>query len=1009
MNLLAKNLLILASAGSGKTYQLTNRIAGLVARGQAPERMIALTFTRKAAGEFADALLTKLACAADDPVEAVRFRADIQVPDADVEVMLEQVVRALPRFSLGTMDGFFAKLLRLFPHELGLAGDHFQLLEGPAAAAMQDAVLAELLGQLPSEELEDAFMHGYRRAVAGRPSVGVVDSLRKFTTTWRGWLWRLPHAEWGPSFDLAVPIEAWERQKMALAADALRHLHAQTFTRKGQDQQLEALVWAIAHHTVGSGSLSKAGSLFGGLVAAACDADAGEDDPLDLKYYKEFSVRAPMSGALRRLVRLCVGAEVQHAVERTRAIREVVTIYDAWCEVRLRRRGWLGFDDIKRLMGAWARHESAQELRHWVDFRMDARIDHWLLDEFQDTSYEDWAGLANLVNEAAGREDGSLFVVGDRKQAIYGWRGGDVRLFDELMQVHKGNLISEPMAESWRSCPAVLDLVNRVCGDLSLMEQLFGSAARRWTWDEHRSARPEVRGVARVEQVRDREHALERTVELLRSLGAGVVSRSFGVLVRTNDEVKEVADHLRLEGFDVVEEGRRLPASDQPLGIALQHLLTWLANPANLFARRVVEMSPLASVVTRGGQWCWERAWDEATRWVAQAGFADFLGHVVEELGVELSPHGQRRSRELIAAMEAFDFEGGTSPREAAKWLARLESAQVAGDAAIQVMTIHKSKGLGFDVVILPEVSRSQIPQMGRFEVAQQPGWLCSPPPAWVRAQVPELVEAEQRWIEDQRYEAMCLLYVALTRAKRGLYVMVPGAAKPSATREPVASFADWVRMAVQLPEQEGAVVVFGDEHWAGAIAPVQTESLGVMRPPLPRAVPKLGRITPSGTKKSSGASSSHSQAGMQFGTEFHHLMEQVGWLDEAEVSLPDSDVGRCVAEMLAVPQVAAWFERRGRRIQLKREQAILSLRGDHLLSGVIDRLHVHISDDGQVERVEVLDYKTDAVEEIDTLRVRYSEQMRAYRDALMLVYPGVPVACVLISSRHRAVLTLEA
>ena len=61
-NILAKNLLILASAGSGKTYQLGNRVIGLIGRDDVdPERMVALTFTRKAAGEFADSVLTKLA------------------------------------------------------------------------------------------------------------------------------------------------------------------------------------------------------------------------------------------------------------------------------------------------------------------------------------------------------------------------------------------------------------------------------------------------------------------------------------------------------------------------------------------------------------------------------------------------------------------------------------------------------------------------------------------------------------------------------------------------------------------------------------------------------------------------------------------------------------------------------------------------------------------------------------------------------------------------------------
>ena len=66
------HVMILASAGSGKTYQLTNRFVKLLARGAPPERIVALTFTRKAAGEFFDEILTKLAAAAAEPAPTPR-------------------------------------------------------------------------------------------------------------------------------------------------------------------------------------------------------------------------------------------------------------------------------------------------------------------------------------------------------------------------------------------------------------------------------------------------------------------------------------------------------------------------------------------------------------------------------------------------------------------------------------------------------------------------------------------------------------------------------------------------------------------------------------------------------------------------------------------------------------------------------------------------------------------------------------------------------------------------
>ena len=111
MNILAPNLLILASAGSGKTFQLGNRVIGLVATGVAPEKIVALTFTRKAAGEFADSVLTKLAAAASEIQTAAGLRNELALPAADFSEALEQVVRALPRFTLGTMDSFFSKAI----------------------------------------------------------------------------------------------------------------------------------------------------------------------------------------------------------------------------------------------------------------------------------------------------------------------------------------------------------------------------------------------------------------------------------------------------------------------------------------------------------------------------------------------------------------------------------------------------------------------------------------------------------------------------------------------------------------------------------------------------------------------------------------------------------------------------------------------------------------------------------------------------------------------------------
>ena len=109
--ILAKNLLILASAGSGKTYQLGNRVIGKIGKeGVKPERIVALTFTRKAAGEFADSVLTKLAKGSLDSREAKSVCKDI-CATIDLPAVLEKVIRALPQIQFTTLDGFFSRIV----------------------------------------------------------------------------------------------------------------------------------------------------------------------------------------------------------------------------------------------------------------------------------------------------------------------------------------------------------------------------------------------------------------------------------------------------------------------------------------------------------------------------------------------------------------------------------------------------------------------------------------------------------------------------------------------------------------------------------------------------------------------------------------------------------------------------------------------------------------------------------------------------------------------------------
>lgn len=990
-HILDKNLMILASAGSGKTYQLGNRILGMIGVKEVdPERMVALTFTRKAAGEFADSILIKLAQGALDDEVALQLYDDVQGEFSVLEV-LEKVVEVLPRFQLGTIDSFFSRIVRNFQYELGLSQGGFELIEGAQQELAMSELFQKVLGEMLSADEGDDFVQAFRRATMGKEELRVLWDLKKFVKHWHGfWKSGVTAEVFGNEVffgDLPAPSR-WEEEK-GVRIQELREAFSSfdQWPRKGADEAVEKMLDTMERHTVGSGVLTEAKGLFQRAVESI---QAG--GPMVLKFYKEFEVGEEIGAMLEAAIRLVASCELASAVERTKGIAHLIARVDQQCEETLRSRGLLSFDDIKILLSRWKTDEEARLQRELIDYRLDGRYDHWFLDEFQDTSPAEWDGLSPLIVEAASEGGGSLFIVGDKKQAIYGWRGGDVRLFDEVQHFYQGGLTVAPMDQSFRSCPAVLELVNSVCGDLKMIETLFGKeTATRWDWKDHDAARADVSGEARVE-IAAKDEILDRLVARLREVGVGERELQCGVLVRTGKQVVEISEHLRSEGFSVIEEGRRKPMEDCAIGVVLSALIRWLADPADVFSRQIITMSPLELVLQHRFADERQSPWEELLAEASEEGFAMMVERLIAPLWKTLSPFDQRRVGDILQALEDFDATGAGTPRAARDILANFEIAQAPGEAAVQVMTIHKSKGLGFDVVMLPYVTDDQVPSRTNFDVAYDPGhWILQPPASWVRALFPDLIMVEERWVEEQRYEALCLLYVALTRAKRGLYLFL--------TKEPTSrkkeqqlewsSPANLVRLTAGESSQER------NEWWKDV--PVQENKTEQIIPPLGEAVLVRERMIPSahhgaGPFRAGGH-------GVQIGKEVHQLFQSLAWLSPGEkVKTPKNLAGMLVDHTLQNAEVRQIFEKRNG--ELFREQSLEVLLDGKWMSGVIDRMHV------SPERIEIFDFKTDMTESSVELREKYREQMKAYEKAVGQIYPQ-EVVSYLISTHLKTLIKI--
>ena len=265
---------------------------------------------------------------------------------------------------------------------------------------------------------------------------------------------------------------------------------------------------------------------------------------------------------------------------------------------------------------------------------------------------------------------------------------------------------------------------------------------------------------------------------------------------------------------------------------------------------------------------------------------------VVDACWADWSDFGRRRAGDVIMALAGLDAQGGATPQQAAEWIERLEVSQSPGIAAVQVMTIHKSKGLGFDVVILPDVPNDSIPSAQYFDVAESADWITQTPPKWARDLIPEMREAENAWAASQRYEAFCMLYVALTRSKRGLYVLLEPPSSSQDADKP--SLANWLATSISSSGQPGIVYQSGSPDWVETISRAKTASKSASAPSVSRrrGPPPRENHTERREETIKACAVTHSTSGMEFGSEVHAAFEQVGWIDETSPTLPSGEAG---------------------------------------------------------------------------------------------------------------------
>jgi ATP-dependent helicase/nuclease subunit A len=1025
-------VMILASAGSGKTFALTNRFIALLAAGAAPERIVALTFTRKAAGEFFDEILGKLAKAAADEAEAQRLAQQIRRPEltgVDFLRLLRAMTEALHRLRLGTLDSFFAQIARTFPFELGLDGD-FTVLEAHAARVESRRVLDQLFsrhGDLAEEQRE--FLEAFKRATFGSEEKQLAGRLDRFLDEHYETFLQAPEAElWGDRGRIWKTSPAWlsEAKDLEGAKRTLRRWMAEANLPDNHREKWEKFLQAVEFWAPGAPITSDLRYV---LEKSLADWHRLCGGTAELEFFrKKQTLPREACAALTEIVRHLVGGELRRRLEATRGVHAVLARYDQVYEALVRRAGKLTFADVERRLrpGAGMHRLSFggdEDGRLLLDYRLDASIDHWLLDEFQDTSRGQWSVLQNLIDEVVQDTEArrTFFCVGDVKQSIYGWREGDPTLMGDIRRHYNGSddatepVETEPLDASWRAGPPIIEMVNAVFGSAPVIEELFpGAASTEWNrqWRRHTTERREHTGQAALLHAGGSDERMAQTLALIREIDPLTRGLTCAVLVRTNGQAAEFADRLRRDGgIPAVAESDLCVCTDNPLGAALLALVQAAAHPGDTLAWEHVQMSPLCAVLHRAELKTREAVTRHVLAQLAEEGFEKFAEHWIAQLELT-GAFAAERARQFGAAAAVFDAIGTRDPDAFIQFMSRHTVREPESAAVVRVMTIHKSKGLGFDVVIVPELEGQKL-NAARDGLAVHRGddhaveWILETPPSWIAREDAVLRAHLEGSESDACYEALSLLYVAMTRAKRALFVITQPPKEnstsnnyPKLLAETLGSTASPVRVGSQ--EFAGAWSA-GDPDWFTSLKETPKRSAGgdwpiVAASAVPRRTARRPSTHRAGEVVASSLFALREREGRDFGSAVHEMLAEVEWIDDAGF---DSLAERWRAAGRSGPAVNAavrclrsdemakvWRPPAGpARVEVWRERAFEIVLENVWVSGVFDRVIIERDETGEVRAATVFDFKTDALsptkDELGRAVRHHAPQLNLYRRVL--------------------------
>lgn len=712
------NLALEASAGTGKTFQLAMRVAGMLLTGAAPRDILCLTFTKKATAEMKERIIKFINSFAEGTADKSeyefitplmkKYAEKLNEPFND-EFIKEKALKArdnlfshFSELNIKTIDAFNNTILRIFPFEAGFRPD-FDIQSDEETAKIKRTAFYQLISEVLTDSKWKQVLDNIY-PVLEIQTVSLISTLQNY-------------AEYVADNILKLENEINNAPKL----DDIISMISKALNLQKEIPELCQKFKATFEQ-------DKLGARQAGAVAKLDYKKI--KDIIDIPFFKnkldeystfnkytfspaQYTLRDNIYNKLQEYWLLYGNIITSLALNLGKSLNEKMDILK-------REQNMLTYSDISNAVYYMLAADNSKIDKDYLYFRLDGRINHLLIDEFQDTSISQWLTLKPLAEEAmagVGQYDkvGSFFYVGDPKQNIYRFRGGSSSLFRLLLMEYKNKLSSKTLDTNYRSGKNIVDTVNKISNNIY---KQYGDNFAIFNIDQ-KAYKENGDGYVEITHQIDKQDKEEDAYYLTYCLDKikmciqkGFQYKDIAILTVSNKHGKEIIDYLEDNKIPVqAETSANLTSS--PVFNIIMALAEFIETDDDYAFFRYLYTSPKAAnnniMQDKSLLNIEKNKIKNILNNIEGLSIFDKLLYVSNKLDL------QSRFNSSPDYYVCFDVISKTAPNEtniadfteavykAASGEQALSAAQ---KNAVTVMTIHKSKGLQFNVVLLPNLAR---------------------------------------------------------------------------------------------------------------------------------------------------------------------------------------------------------------------------------------------------------------------------------------------------------------